>query len=70
MVRSRDLKYCFFFSSRGRREELFDLAKDPFETTNLADDRKYAEQKAKMRKVLTKHLKKTSDAALAKLAAL
>lgn len=70
MVRSRDLKYCFFFSSRGRREELFDLAKDPFETTNLADDRKYAEQKAKMRKVLAKHLKETSDAALAKLAAL
>ena len=65
MVRSRDLKYCFFYSRRGRREELYDLAEDPFETTNLVDDPKYAGRKAKMRKVLAKHLKETNDAALA-----
>ncbi len=70
MVRSGDLKYCFFYSSSGRREELFDLAKDPSETTNLADDPKYAARKAKMRKVLTKQMKETNDAALEKLAAL
>ena len=70
MVRSGDLKYCFFFSSRGRREELFDLVKDPFERVNLADEPAYAERKAKMRKVLGKHLKETNDAALANLGAL
>lgn len=69
MVRSADLKYCFFYSGRGKREELFDLEKDPHEKTNLADDAKYAEQKAKMRKVLAKQMKQTNDPALAQLAA-
>ena len=67
MVRSQDLKYCFFFSNRSRREELYDLAQDPFETTNLADDPTYAEQKTKMRKILARHLKETNDAALTAL---
>jgi len=46
---------------RSKRQELFDLAKDPCETTNLADDPKYAQEKASMRKVLAQHLKKTGD---------
>ena len=70
MVRSRDLKYCFFFNRNGRREELYDLAEDPCETTNLADEAKYAEKKAKMRKELVRQLKETDDAALAMLASL
>ena len=64
MVRSKDSKYCLFFSNRERREELFDLAQDPYERTHLADDPKYAGEKAKMRKVLMQHLKKTDDTAL------
>lgn len=70
MVRSRDLKYCFFFNRSGQREELYDLAEDPCETTNLADEAKYAEKKAKMRTVLARQLKETDDAALAILASL
>ncbi|MHC4743739.1 MAG: sulfatase family protein [Planctomycetota bacterium] len=70
MVRSKDSKYCFFYNRGGTREELFDLSKDPGETTNLAGDAKYAERKGKMRKVLAKHLKETNDSALAKLEAL
>lgn len=61
MVRSADMKYCVYFGDEGRREELFDLAGDPSETTNLAGVPKYAKQKAKMLKVLRRHLKETED---------
>ncbi len=64
MVRSADMKYCVYFGGGGRREELFDLARDPSERTNLADDPKYARQKANMRKVLRRHLKETGDSAI------
>lgn len=61
MVRSADMKYCVYFGDEGKREELFDLAGDPSETTNLAGVPKYAKQKAKMLKVLRRHLKETED---------
>jgi arylsulfatase A-like enzyme len=64
MVRSANMKYCVYFGDADKREELFDLAGDPSETTNLADDPKYARQKANMRKVLTRHLKETGDSAI------
>ncbi len=64
MVRSADMKYCVYFGGGGRREELFDLAGDPSERTNLAGVPKYAKQKASMLKVLTQHLKETGDSAI------
>lgn len=42
-------------------EELFDLAKDPHQMTNVADDPDYAEAKARMSERLTKYLVETGD---------
>ena len=67
MVRSAEMKYCFHYGGRGNREELFDLVKDPDETTNLADNPKYAERKAKIRQVLAQQMRETADPALAHL---
>ncbi len=44
-----------------RREEMFDLASDPYSFNNLADDEKYAEQKNKMRTLLNKAMKQSED---------
>jgi RND family efflux transporter MFP subunit len=42
-------------------EELFDLAKDPWEMTNVADDPKYKEVRAAMRAELERYMKETED---------
>lgn len=42
-------------------EELYDLAKDPYQLTNVADQSQYAEAKAQLRARLDKHLTDTAD---------
>lgn len=69
MVRSKELKYCFHYGGKGIREELFDLVKDPEETTNVAGDPKYADSKAAMRRILARHMNRTDDPVLARLQA-
>jgi N-sulfoglucosamine sulfohydrolase len=42
-------------------EELYDLAKDPYELTNLADDPKYAKTKVRLRKELERWMTQQGD---------
>jgi arylsulfatase A-like enzyme len=54
-VRGKTEKYVLFRKfGKVEYEQLFDLKKDPWETTNLATDGKYAAVLAKMRSVLKK----------------
>ena len=43
------------------REELYDLKKDPHQVRNVANDAKYAKQRARMEKRLMEELKRTGD---------
>ncbi len=61
--RNTDLGKPYFdkaFDKRPR-EELYDLAKDPYETNNLAADPAYAETRAKLEKQLLAELSRTGD---------
>ncbi|WP_171628286.1 sulfatase family protein [Paenibacillus plantarum] len=58
MVRTDAYKYTHYI---GDGEELFDLAKDPYETKNVARHAAYAEQLAVHRKLLEDHIVKTKD---------
>jgi arylsulfatase A-like enzyme len=42
-------------------EELYDLKKDPWQLNNVADDKAYAETKARLGQGLESHLKRTGD---------
>ena len=54
-VRGKTEKYVLFRKSGNvEYEQLFDLKKDPWETTNLASDSNYSAALAKMRTVLKK----------------
>ncbi|MFO7947903.1 MAG: DUF4976 domain-containing protein, partial [Armatimonadota bacterium] len=48
MIRRGDLKYVRY-TAEGYPEQLFDMAKDPDETTNVIDDPAYAQQLANLR---------------------
>lgn len=49
------------WEARGKRDELYDLVKDPHETTNLIDDAGYAKARAALRKHLEEWMKRTAD---------
>jgi arylsulfatase A-like enzyme len=49
MIRQDPWKYCFY---TGDKEELYNLATDPFELHNLADDNRYAAKKEQMKSAL------------------
>ncbi len=49
MIRRDSWKYCFY---TGDKEELYDLATDPFELRNVADDNRHAARKELMKSAL------------------
>ena len=60
MVRSKQFKYCIYDSGQ-QREELFDLARDPGETMNLANNPDYVGVLAEHRAFLGEHGTRTAD---------
>jgi arylsulfatase A-like enzyme len=59
-LRTPEYKY-HLWSKGDKREQLFDMAKDPGETKNLAENPEYAEVLKKHRKLFSDWLKKTDD---------
>ncbi|MEK7950783.1 sulfatase family protein [Luteolibacter soli] len=61
--RHTDFGKPYFDKTFGKRpkEELYDLAKDPFETTNVAKDPAYAEIRGRLEKKLLDELKRSGD---------
>jgi arylsulfatase A-like enzyme len=59
-VRSSQFKY-HVWNKGARREQLFDMVKDPGETTNLAGREEFAPQLARHRAMLADWLKRTDD---------
>jgi N-sulfoglucosamine sulfohydrolase len=59
----RDQQEPFFRLSFAKRleEELYDLKKDPWELTNVADRVEYSQQRKEMRRLLDDWMKKTND---------
>jgi arylsulfatase A-like enzyme len=62
MVRAGRWKYTHDVTARGRSDELYDLAADPWELTNLAADRRQAEVIAGLRLKLLDWLLETENA--------
>jgi arylsulfatase A-like enzyme len=62
MVRSGHWKYTHDVTSSGQSDELYDLAADPWELTNLAGDRRYADVVAGLRLTLLDWLMETENA--------
>ena len=60
--KQEDVKYIFDLSFGMRpAEELYDLAKDPEQMNNIAENPKYAEAKKKMSDKMNKYLSETKD---------
>ena len=59
MIRTERYKYTKYIEDGA--EELFDLAEDPLEKRNLAENPEYAGPLEKMRKKMKQHLKQTED---------
>ena len=66
MLRTAEAKYCYY--SDGSRE-LFDLAKDPYEMKNVADDPAYRSLRVRLHAMMCEQMKKTTDPALPRLTA-
>lgn len=62
MVEYRNMKYVW---NRGDRDELFNLSKDPFETTNRIDDASQSESLHQLRRQLQDFMRETEDPYLA-----
>jgi hypothetical protein len=58
MVTKGTLKYVW---SQGDRDELFDLARDPYETTNVIDAPDYVHYLRGLRNDLAAFMRQTSD---------
>ena len=58
MIRTRRLKYVMRLTEP---DELYDLERDPMETTNIIDDASYAGELAELRQRLLRHHVETSD---------
>lgn len=58
---AEDRKLILTFAAGQTHQQLFDLANDPFETTNLIQDPAYAEVARKLRRQLTEELIATGD---------
>jgi len=65
MIRTREWKYCVFADGR---KELFNLAHDPWEMTNLADSKSHSADQMKLHRMLIEQMEKTSDPALRRIA--
>lgn len=63
MVRTRDWKLVHY--TKAKHGELYHLAEDPYELTNLYDDPKYASARADMTGILFDWLATTTDPKLA-----
>jgi len=61
MVRRGSLKLVETRMSDRTHRQLFNLADDPWETCNLADDPAYAERVATMRRLLNRERRRTGD---------
>ena len=66
MVRSKRYKYCLYDMGT-RRESLVDMAKDPGELVNLANDPKHAKTRQQHRDYLAQFAKETKDTLAAKM---
>jgi len=62
-IKSGDLKLIEYNVAGERHTQLFDLAKDPWETVNLADDPAYRDKLASMRVLLKQAMADHDDAA-------
>jgi arylsulfatase A-like enzyme len=60
MVRTKRFKYCIYDSGR-HREQLIDMANDPGEMKNLAEDEKYKDALIKHRRLLKAWVEKIDD---------
>lgn len=59
MVRTKNFRYTHFVEDG--KEELYDLVKDPYEKTNIADKDEYKKELEYQRELLKKHLEATGD---------
>jgi len=60
MLRTKDFKYCIYDNGE-KREQLFDIEKDPGEMNNLAYNSAYLTVLQKHRELLTEWAEETND---------
>jgi arylsulfatase A-like enzyme len=61
MVRDERFKLIRYSVRGKKRDQLFDLRKDPFEKTDLSEETEYAEVKARLALALKDWQKRTED---------
>ncbi|MGD9647488.1 MAG: sulfatase/phosphatase domain-containing protein, partial [Pirellulales bacterium] len=61
MIRDEHWKLIEYRAADGRHTQLFDLAHDPDEVQNLADDPKLAEERARLEKLLREARREYAD---------
>jgi arylsulfatase A-like enzyme len=60
MIRTKNFKYCIYDNGK-RREQLFDMQKDPGELNNLVNDKNFSNKLNEHRILITQWAKKTGD---------